>query len=72
MERFCELCGVLHITLIFLADVPCLVTGQEAEAMGTLRVRLRPACSHEGASARYTLIIGKCYRVAGAFRYVNN
>jgi acetyl-CoA carboxylase carboxyltransferase component len=59
--------------LVFLVDVPGFMIGPKAEAMGTLRAGMR--AMHVGMQAtvpRFTVIIRKCYGMAGALNYVNN
>lgn len=73
MGHFCELCDLFHIPLVFLVDVPGFMIGPEAEAMGTLRAGMR--AMHIGMKAkvpRFTVIIRKCYGMAGALTFVNN
>jgi acetyl-CoA carboxylase carboxyltransferase component len=73
MGHFCELCDQFHIPLVFLVDVPGFMIGVEAESMGTLRAGMR--AMHVGMQAtvpRFTVIIRKCYGMAGALTYVNN
>ena len=73
MGHFCEVCDLFHIPLVFLVDVPGFMIGPEAEAMGTLRAGMR--AMHIGMQAtvpRFTVIIRKCYGMAGALNYVNN
>jgi acetyl-CoA carboxylase carboxyltransferase component len=73
MGHFCEVCDQFHIPLVFLVDVPGFMIGPEAEAMGTLRAGMR--AMHVGMQAtvpRFTVIIRKCYGMAGALNYVNN
>jgi acetyl-CoA carboxylase carboxyltransferase component len=73
MGHFCEVCDQFHIPLVFLVDVPGFMIGPEAEAMGTLRAGMR--AMHVGMKAtvpRLTVIIRKCYGMAGALNYVNN
>ena len=73
MGHFCEVCDQFHIPLVFLVDVPGFMIGPEAEAMGTLRAGMR--AMHIGMKAtvpRFTVIIRKCYGMAGALNYVNN
>ncbi len=73
MGHFCEVCDLFHIPLAFLVDVPGFMIGPEAEAMGTLRAGMR--AMHIGMQAtvpRFTVIIRKCYGMAGALNYVNN
>ena len=64
--HFVELCDMFNIPLVFFADIPGLMVGQESEAQAILR---------EGVRARYvgfqvsvpvfTVIVRKCYGVAG-------
>ncbi len=73
MGHFCEICDLFHIPLVFLVDVPGFMIGPEAEAMGTLRAGMR--AMHIGMKARvprFTVIIRKCYGMAGALTFVNN
>jgi len=73
MGHFCEVCDQFHIPLVFLVDVPGFMIGTEAEAMGTLRAGMR--AMHVGMQAtvpRFTVIVRKCYGMAGALTYVNN
>ena len=71
--HFCEVCDQFHIPLVFLVDVPGFMIGPKAEAMGTLRAGMR--AMHVGMQAtvpRFTVIIRKCYGMAGALNYVND
>jgi acetyl-CoA carboxylase carboxyltransferase component len=73
MGHFCEVCDQFHIPLVFLVDVPGFMIGPKAEAMGTLRAGMR--AMHVGMQAtvpRFTVIIRKCYGMAGALNYVND
>ncbi len=73
MGHFCEVCDQFHIPLVFLVDVPGFMIGPKAESMGTLRAGMR--AMHVGMQAtvpRFTVIIRKCYGMAGALTYVNN
>ena len=73
MGHFCELCDQFHIPLVNLVDVPGFMIGPKAEEMGTLRAGMR--AMHVGIQAtvpRFTVIIRKCYGMAGALNYVNN
>lgn len=64
--HFIELCDMFNIPLIFFADIPGFMIGQESEADAVLR---------EGVRARYvglqvsvpvfTVIVRKCYGMAG-------
>jgi len=71
--HFMEMCDQFHIPICCLVDVPGFMIGVEAEAMGTLRAGMR--AMHVGMQAtvpRFTVIIRKCYGMAGALNYVNN
>jgi acetyl-CoA carboxylase carboxyltransferase component len=71
--HFCELCDQFHIPLVFLVDVPGFMIGPQAEAMGTLRAGMRAMYVGMQANVpRFTVIIRKCYGMAGALTYVNN
>lgn len=73
MGHFIELCNEFNIPLVFLVDVPGFMIGVESEAMGTLRAGMR--AMHVGMQAavpRFTVIVRKCYGMAGALNYVNN
>ena len=73
MGHFAELCDQFHIPIVNLVDVPGFMIGPKAEGMGTLRAGMR--AMHVGMQAtvpRFTVIIRKCYGMAGALNYVNN
>lgn len=73
IEHFVEICNEFNIPLVFLVDVPGFMIGKEAESMGTLRAGMR--AMYVGIQAivpRFTVIIRKCYGMAGALNYVNN
>ncbi len=73
MGHFCEVCDQFHIPLIFLVDVPGFMIGPKAEAMGTLRAGMRAMyIGMQATVPRLTVIIRKCYGMAGALNYVNN
>lgn len=73
MGHFCEVCDQFHIPLIFLVDVPGFMIGPQAEAMGTLRAGMRAMfVGMQATVPRFTVIIRKCYGMAGALNYVNN
>ena len=72
-SRLVALCDTFHIPLLFLVDVPGFMIGREAEAIGTLRAGMR--AMHVGMSAkvpRLTVIVRKCYGMAGATTFSNN
>ena len=73
MGHFIEMCNEFNIPLAFFVDVPGFMIGQEAEAMGTLRAGM--SAMHVGLQAivpRFTVIVRKCYGMAGALNYVND
>ncbi len=73
MGHFTEMCDTFHIPLIHLVDVPGFMIGPEAEAMGTLRMGMRAMCQVMQARVpRISVIVRKCYGMAGALNYVNN
>jgi acetyl-CoA carboxylase carboxyltransferase component len=73
MGHFTALCDQFHIPLCHLVDVPGFMIGVEAESMGTLRVGMSAMCQVMQARVpRYTVIVRKCYGMAGALNYVNN
>ncbi len=73
MGHFCEVCDQFHIPLVFLVDVPGFMIGPQAEAMGTLRAGMRAMyVGMQATVPRLTVIIRKCYGMAGALNYVNN
>ncbi len=73
MGHFLELCDQFHIPLIFLVDVPGFMIGVEAETAGTLRAGMRAMyLGMQATVPRLTVIIRKCYGMAGALTFVNN
>jgi acetyl-CoA carboxylase carboxyltransferase component len=73
MGHFIELCNEFNIPLAFFVDVPGFMIGLDAEAMGTLRAGM--SAMHVGMQAvvpRFTVIVRKCYGMAGALNYVND
>ena len=73
MGHFTEMCDTFHVPLIHLVDVPGFMIGPEAEAMGTLRMGMRAMCQVMQAKVpRISVIVRKCYGMAGALNYVNN
>jgi acetyl-CoA carboxylase carboxyltransferase component len=73
MGHFTAVCDQFHIPLCHLVDVPGFMIGPEAESMGTLRFGMAAMCRVMQATVpRYTVIVRKCYGMAGALNYVNN
>lgn len=73
MGHFCEVCDQFHIPLVYLVDVPGFMIGPQAEAMGTLKAGMRAMyVGMQATVPRLTVIIRKCYGMAGALNYVNN
>jgi acetyl-CoA carboxylase carboxyltransferase component len=73
MGHFTEMCDQFHIPLVHLVDVPGFMIGLESERMGTLSFGMSAMCQVMQATVpRVTVIIRKCYGMAGALNYVNN
>jgi acetyl-CoA carboxylase carboxyltransferase component len=73
MGHFTAVCDQFHIPLCHLVDVPGFMIGVESESMGTLRAGMSAMCQVMQATVpRFTVIIRKCYGMAGALNYVNN
>ncbi len=73
MGHFTAVCNQFHIPLCHLVDVPGFMIGVEAESMGTLRAGMSAMCQvMQTTVPRFTVIIRKCYGMAGALNYVNN
>jgi acetyl-CoA carboxylase carboxyltransferase component len=73
MGHFTAVCNQFHIPLCHLVDVPGFMIGVEAESLGTLRAGMSAMCQVMQATVpRFTVIIRKCYGMAGALNYVNN
>jgi acetyl-CoA carboxylase carboxyltransferase component len=73
MGHFTAMCDQFHIPLCHLVDVPGFMIGVEAESMGTLRFGMSAMCRVMQATVpRFTVIVRKCYGMAGALNYVNN
>ena len=66
-RHFVDLCSAYHVPLIFLTDVPGVMTGSQAEAEGTLRSGL--ACAYSLAFADVpiiTVVIKKAFGYGGS------
>ena len=73
MGHFTAVCDQFHIPVCHLVDEPGFMIGVEAESMGTLRAGMSAMCQVMQAKVpRFTVIIRKCYGMAGALNYVNN
>jgi len=73
MGHFTEMCDQFHIPLVHLVDVPGFMIGLESESMGTLSFGMSAMCQVMQATVpRVTVIVRKCYGMAGALNYVNN
>jgi methylmalonyl-CoA decarboxylase subunit alpha len=71
--HFTAVCDQFHIPVFHLVDEPGFMIGVEAEAMGTLRAGMSAMCQVMQARVpRFTVIVRKCYGMAGALNYVNN
>ncbi|MBS4023570.1 MAG: methylmalonyl-CoA carboxyltransferase [Dethiobacter sp.] len=67
MRHFIDLCSSYHIPLIFLVDVPGVMTGSIAEQEGTLREGLAVAFSLAQADVpKVTIIIRKAFGFGGS------
>jgi acetyl-CoA carboxylase carboxyltransferase component len=67
MRHFIDLCTAYHIPLIFLVDVPGVMTGSKAEREGTLRTGLSVAYSLAYADVpKITVVIKKAFGYGGA------
>lgn len=67
MRHFIDLCASYHVPLLFLVDVPGVMTGGRAEREGTLRAGLSVAYSLANANVpKITLIIRKAFGFGGA------
>ncbi|MBF7082748.1 acyl-CoA carboxylase subunit beta [Desulfallas sp. Bu1-1] len=67
MRHFIDLCSSYHIPLIFLVDVPGVMTGSQAEREGTLRAGLAVAYSLAYADVpKITVVIRKAFGFGGA------
>jgi acetyl-CoA carboxylase carboxyltransferase component len=66
-RHFVDLCGAYHIPIIFLTDIPGVMTGSQAERQGTLRAGL--ACAYSLAFADVpiiTVVIKKAFGYGGS------
>jgi acetyl-CoA carboxylase carboxyltransferase component len=73
MGHLTAVCDQFHIPLCHLVDVPGFMIGIEAESMGTLRSGMAAMCQVMQAKVpRYTVIVRKCYGMAGALNYNND
>jgi methylmalonyl-CoA decarboxylase subunit alpha len=73
MGHFTAVCDQFHIPLCHLVDVPGFMIGTESESMGTLRAGMSAMCQVMQAKVpRYTVIVRKCYGMAGALNYNND
>ncbi len=66
-RHFVDLCSAYHIPLIFLTDIPGVMTGSQAERQGTLRAGL--ACAYSLAFANIpiiTIVIKKAFGYGGS------
>jgi len=66
-RHFADLCGAYHIPIIFLTDVPGVMTGSQAERQGTLRAGL--ACAYSLAFADVpiiTVVIKRAFGYGGS------
>ena len=73
MGHFTAVCDQFHIPLCHLVDVPGFMIGIESESMGTLRAGIAAMCQVMQAKVpRYTVIVRKCYGMAGALNYNND
>jgi len=71
--RLVAMCDMFHIPLVFLVDVPGFMIGVEAESMGTLRAGMRAMfLGMQATVPRVTVIVRKCYGMAGATTFTNN
>jgi acetyl-CoA carboxylase carboxyltransferase component len=66
-RHFVDLCSAYHIPIIFLADIPGVMTGSQAERQGTLRAGL--ACAYSLAFANVpmiTVVIKRAFGYGGS------
>ena len=70
--HFTELCDTFHIPLLHVVDVPGFMLGQAAEASGTMGFGMAGVFAMTTATVpRITLIVRKCYGMAGTMHYNN-
>lgn len=73
MGHFTSVCDQFHIPLIHLVDEPGFMIGVDAESMGTLKDGMSAMCRVMQAKVpRITVIVRKCYGMAGALNYANH
>jgi len=66
-RHFIDLCSAYHIPLIFLVDVPGVMTGPESERQGALRFGLAVAYALAWADVpKFTVIIRKAFGFGGS------
>lgn len=64
-RHFIELCGAYHVPLVFLEDVPGVMTGPQAEREGTLRAGLSLVYSLAWADVpKVTIVLRKAFGFA--------
>ena len=64
--HFIDLCDSFHIPIVFFADAPGLMIGQESEANAILREGVRASCALLQASVPvFTVLVRRCYGIAG-------
>ncbi|HUW64016.1 MAG TPA: carboxyl transferase domain-containing protein [Spirochaetia bacterium] len=67
MRRFMDLCNAYHLPLVFLVDVPGVMTGSLAEQEGTLRAGMAVAYSLAWADVpKITVVLRKAFGFGGA------
>lgn len=67
MRHFIDLCSAYHVPMIFLVDIPGVMTGSKAEREGTLRTGLAVAYSLAYADVpKITVVIRKAFGFGGA------
>jgi acetyl-CoA carboxylase carboxyltransferase component len=66
-RHFIDLCSAYHVPLIFLVDVPGVMTGPESERQGALRAGLAVAYSLAWADVpKFTVVIRKAFGFGGS------
>jgi len=66
-RHFIDLCNAYHIPLIFLVDVPGVMTGPESERQGALRFGLAVAYAMAWADVpKFTVVIRKAFGFGGS------
>lgn len=67
MRHFIDLCSAYHVPMVFLVDVPGVMTGSRAEREGTLRAGLAVAYSLAYADVpKITVVIRKAFGFGGS------